>query len=54
MSDELRYREITDPVDLRLAIVERIARAHGGRFELTPRPGGGLTARLELALAEIA
>ncbi len=31
---------------LGLAIVERIARAHGGRFELAPRDGGGLAARL--------
>lgn len=34
---------------LGLAIVDRIARAHGGRLELAPRPGGGLAARLELA-----
>ncbi len=33
---------------LGLAIVERIARAHGGRFDLVPREGGGLVARLEL------
>lgn len=33
---------------LGLAIVERIARAHGGRLELAPRPGGGLAARIEL------
>ncbi len=33
---------------LGLAIVERIARAHGGRFELLPRPGGGLSARIRL------
>lgn len=33
---------------LGLAIVERIARLHGGRFELLPRPGGGLIARLRL------
>jgi two-component system osmolarity sensor histidine kinase EnvZ len=35
---------------LGLAIVERIARAHGGRFELALREGGGLVARLALAL----
>lgn len=35
---------------LGLAIVERIARLHGGRLELLPRPGGGLIARLHLAL----
>ncbi len=34
---------------LGLAIVDRIARAHGGRLELAPREGGGLVARLELA-----
>jgi two-component system osmolarity sensor histidine kinase EnvZ len=33
---------------LGLAIVERVARAHGGALELLPRPGGGLTARLTL------
>lgn len=33
---------------LGLAIVDRIARAHGGRLELAPRPGGGLAARIEL------
>jgi two-component system osmolarity sensor histidine kinase EnvZ len=34
---------------LGLAIVERIARAHGGRFEIAVRDGGGLVARLSLA-----
>jgi two-component system osmolarity sensor histidine kinase EnvZ len=33
---------------LGLAIVDRAARAHGGRLELAPRPGGGLAARLIL------
>jgi len=33
---------------LGLAIVERIARMHGGTFELLPREGGGLTARVTL------
>jgi two-component system osmolarity sensor histidine kinase EnvZ len=33
---------------LGLAIVERVARAHGGRLELAPRAGGGLVARLSL------
>jgi two-component system osmolarity sensor histidine kinase EnvZ len=33
---------------LGLAIVERVARAHGGRLELAPRSGGGLAARLIL------
>ena len=31
---------------LGLAIVERVARAHGGALTLLPRPGGGLIARL--------
>ena len=34
---------------LGLAIVERVARAHGGALELAPRDGGGLVARLALA-----
>jgi two-component system osmolarity sensor histidine kinase EnvZ len=34
---------------LGLAIVERVARAHGGALELVPREGGGLVARLSLA-----
>lgn len=34
---------------LGLAIVERIARYHGGRLELLPREGGGLIARLALS-----
>jgi two-component system osmolarity sensor histidine kinase EnvZ len=33
---------------LGLAIVERVARAHGGRLDLLPREGGGLVARLVL------
>jgi two-component system osmolarity sensor histidine kinase EnvZ len=33
---------------LGLAIVERVARAHGGSLELLPRDGGGLVARLTL------
>jgi len=35
---------------LGLAIVERIARLHGGRFELLPREGGGTIARVRLPL----
>ena len=35
---------------LGLAIVERVARAHGGALELLPRPGGGLAARLTLKI----
>ena len=33
---------------LGLAIVERVARGHGGALELVPRSGGGLVARLTL------
>ena len=36
---------------LGLAIVERVARSHGGSLDLLPRHGGGLVARLTLALA---
>ncbi|MEP7205811.1 MAG: ATP-binding protein [Casimicrobiaceae bacterium] len=36
---------------LGLAIVERIARQHGGRFRLGPRPGGGTVALVEIPLA---
>ena len=35
---------------LGLTIVERIARAHGGRLELLPRDGGGLAARMVLPI----
>ncbi|MBL8511009.1 MAG: HAMP domain-containing protein [Betaproteobacteria bacterium] len=34
---------------LGMAIIERIAHIHGGRFELLPRDGGGLEARVTLA-----
>jgi two-component system osmolarity sensor histidine kinase EnvZ len=33
---------------LGLAIVDRIARSHGGSFDLLPRDGGGLVARISL------
>jgi two-component system osmolarity sensor histidine kinase EnvZ len=33
---------------LGLAIVDRIVRSHGGRFDLLPRDGGGLIARITL------
>ncbi len=36
---------------LGLAIVERVARAHGGKLELLPREGGGLLARISLRAA---
>jgi two-component system osmolarity sensor histidine kinase EnvZ len=35
---------------LGLAIVERIARMHGGAFDLLPRDGGGLVARVTFPL----
>jgi two-component system osmolarity sensor histidine kinase EnvZ len=35
---------------LGLAIVDRIARMHGGSFDLLPRDGGGLVARVTLPL----
>ena len=34
---------------LGLAIVDRIAKGHGGSFDLLPRDGGGLIARLRLS-----
>lgn len=37
---------------LGLAIVDRIARHHGGSFELLPREGGGLVARVSLPLRQ--
>ena len=39
---------------LGLAIAERIARLHGGALDLSPRPGGGLVARVTLPLREAA
>lgn len=35
---------------LGLAIVERIARFHGGTFDLLPRDGGGTVARVSLPI----
>jgi two-component system osmolarity sensor histidine kinase EnvZ len=37
---------------LGLAIVERVARLHGGTFDLLPREGGGTLARVTLRMAE--
>ena len=37
---------------LGLALVEAVMRAHGGTLELADTPGGGLTARLSLPLAQ--
>jgi two-component system osmolarity sensor histidine kinase EnvZ len=36
---------------LGLAIVDRIVKTHGGNFNLLPRDGGGLEARISLAIA---
>ncbi len=36
---------------LGLAIVDRVARLHGGTLDLTPREGGGTTARVTLAMS---
>jgi two-component system osmolarity sensor histidine kinase EnvZ len=36
---------------LGLAIVDRIARLHGGSLDLLPRDGGGTVARVRLPLA---
>lgn len=41
-----RARGGAEGAGLGLAIVERIARAHGARFDLLPRSGGGLVARV--------
>jgi two-component system osmolarity sensor histidine kinase EnvZ len=45
-------RTDTTGTGLGLAIVERIARLHGGKFELINRAGGGLIARLRLPARE--
>jgi two-component system osmolarity sensor histidine kinase EnvZ len=39
---------------LGLAIVERIARSHGGHLELQPRDGGGLAASILLPRSDAA
>jgi two-component system sensor histidine kinase VanS len=38
---------------LGLAVVEKIVRAHGGRLDIDPRPGGGLVVRVRLARAAL-
>lgn len=43
-----RSRSDHDGVGLGLAIVDRIARVHGGSLALAPRPGGGLRAKVRL------
>lgn len=43
-------RSDTTGAGLGLAIVDRIARMHGGNVRLSPRQGGGLEARVELPL----
>jgi signal transduction histidine kinase len=40
----------TGGIGLGLAVVRSIARGHGGDVWLTNRPGGGLTARVQLPL----
>lgn len=45
-----RARGNVSGAGLGLAIVDRIARAHGGRLDLSPRDGGGLVARITLPL----
>jgi two-component system osmolarity sensor histidine kinase EnvZ len=45
-------REGASGAGLGLAIVERIVRSHGGRFELLAAEGGGLRARVTLPLAQ--
>jgi two-component system sensor histidine kinase VanS len=46
-----RVRSDQAGVGLGLAIVERIARAHGGRLEIAARPDGGLRVGVELPVA---
>jgi two-component system osmolarity sensor histidine kinase EnvZ len=43
----------TPGAGLGLAIVERIVRSHAGRFELAPRIGGGLCARIVLPVTSV-
>jgi len=43
-----RAREGAAGAGLGLAIVDRIARMHGGHFDLLPRSGGGTVARVTL------
>lgn len=45
-------RSGTTGAGLGLAIVERVTRSHGGRFELLAREGGGLIARVTLPMAQ--
>lgn len=44
-------RSNTAGAGLGLAIIERVMRAHGGRFVLEPREGGGLAARLAFPIS---
>ena len=45
-------RSDTGGAGLGLAIVDRVARMHGGRVRLSTREGGGLEARVELPLRQ--
>lgn len=45
-------RSNTEGTGLGLAIVDRIARWHGGQFQLQARPGGGLIAQIRLPVAK--
>jgi two-component system, OmpR family, osmolarity sensor histidine kinase EnvZ len=45
-------RTNTAGAGLGLAIVDRVARSHNGRLELSPREGGGLVARLALPISQ--
>ncbi|MFO1318864.1 MAG: ATP-binding protein [Burkholderiales bacterium] len=47
-------RSDTGGAGLGLAIVDRIARLHGGYLRLRPRAGGGLEARVELPIGDAA
>jgi two-component system osmolarity sensor histidine kinase EnvZ len=45
-----RARSNVTGTGLGMAIIDRVVRGHGGSFDLLPRPGGGLIARISLPL----